>query len=134
MSYVFPERLEIPQQMSLVAFQSDFCFAHIFLNFVWRGYGSLWLEQAAEGKLGPVALDAAKALAQSTFGKSKNLANIELQGTVHYGKSLQALVTELKNSQALLSKGEAYKLVVPILVLMMHAVCTTHCAASLRPH
>ncbi|RFU27315.1 hypothetical protein B7463_g9035, partial [Scytalidium lignicola] len=122
---VIPARLEIPQQMSLVAFQSDFCFAYIFSNFVWRGYGSLWLERAAEGKLGPVALDAAKALAQSTFGRSKKVADVEIQGGIHYSKSLQALAKELGNTQALLLEGEACKLVVPILVLMMHASTLT---------
>ncbi|KAH8819330.1 hypothetical protein F5884DRAFT_839408 [Xylogone sp. PMI_703] len=120
-----PTRIEIPQQMSLVAFQNDIFFAYIFSNFIWRGYGSIWLEHAAEGRLGPLALDAAKALAQSTFGKSKKVTDVEIQGGIHYGKSLQALAKELGNTRALLLKGETHKLIVPVLVLMMHASTLT---------
>ncbi|KAJ9133846.1 Transposase tc1-like protein [Pleurostoma richardsiae] len=121
---------DIPAEMSLAAFEGDFCFSYIFSNFVWKGYGSLWLDQAAEGKLGQLALDAATALAQSTFGRSKNVASIRMRGEVYYGKSLQALAEQLEDTQAVLARGGGHGLVVPVLVLMMHASTLTDRTAA----
>ncbi|KAJ4198727.1 hypothetical protein NW767_008718 [Fusarium falciforme] len=101
--------------MSLIAFQGDFCFSFMFSNFVWRSYGASWLDQAAAGKLGRLSLDATKALSQANFGKSNHQSGIELKGVIQYGKCLESLAQELGSSCG-------RDLLVPILVLMMHAV------------
>lgn len=107
--------------MNLSAFHEDFYFGFMFSNFVWRGYGSQWLSQAAQGKLGRLSLDSAKALAQSVFGKSKRVTGIEIQGSVLYGRCLQNLVHKLAASPE--PGGETGReLIIPILTLMMHAV------------
>ena len=111
----------VPKQLSLVAFEGDFCFAYTFSNFVWRGYGSQWLDQAAEGRLGDLALDSVKALSYSTFGKSNRLVDVELKGSVHYGRCLRTLAKELRDGTVVSDRGKG-DLLVPILVLMMHAV------------
>ncbi|CAM1510073.1 Fc.00g004080.m01.CDS01 [Cosmosporella sp. VM-42] len=112
-----------PAELSLVAFQGDFCFAFMFSNVVWRSYGAPWLDQAAQGKLGDLSLDATKALAQANFGRSNHKPDIELQGVVQYGKCLKSLAAELGKGMALAQGGQ--DLLVPILVLMMHAASHT---------
>lgn len=104
-----------PPEMSLIAFQGDFCFSFMFSNFVWRSYGAPWLDQAAAGKLGRLSLDATKALSQANFGKSNHQSDIELKGVIQYGKCLESLAQELGSSCG-------RDLLVPILVLLMHAV------------
>ncbi|KAI1771605.1 hypothetical protein F4818DRAFT_196352 [Hypoxylon cercidicola] len=121
------ERVRLSQGLDLAAFQDDFCFAFAFSNFVWRGYGAQWLAQAAQGKLGHLALDSTRALAQSYFGKAKGVPSIEIQGNIQYGKCLHGLWQELGEGKAL-AKG--HELVVPILVLMMHASTLTDRAAA----
>ncbi|KPM44513.1 hypothetical protein AK830_g2026 [Neonectria ditissima] len=108
-----------PPELSLVAFQGDFCFSFMFSNFVWRSYGALWLDQAAQGKLGDLALDATKALAQGNLGRLNHKADIELAGVVQYGKCLGTLAADLGKRMSM-AQG-AQELLVPILVLMMHA-------------
>lgn len=108
-----------PPELSLVAFQGDFCFSFMFSNFIWRSYGSLWLNQAAEGKLGHLAFDATKALSQANFGRTNHKTDIELEGSVQYGKCLTTLATELGKGTALVKDGN--QLLIPILILLMHA-------------
>ncbi|KIL84046.1 transcriptional regulatory protein moc3 [Fusarium avenaceum] len=103
--------------MSLIAFQGDFCFAFMFSNFVWRGYGTLWLEQAAAGKLGGLSLNATEALSQANFGRSNHKPDIELKGVVQYGNCLRTLAVVLDSGAV--QGGQ--DLLVPILVLLMHA-------------
>ncbi|KAI2462898.1 hypothetical protein F4781DRAFT_418451 [Annulohypoxylon bovei var. microspora] len=93
------KRIQVSRALDLTAFQEDFCFSFIFSNFVWRGYGALWLSQAAQGKLGHLALNSARALAQSYFGRAKKLTKVEIQGTVQYGKCLRGLWQELSLCQ-----------------------------------
>ncbi|KAK7430697.1 hypothetical protein QQZ08_002741 [Neonectria magnoliae] len=112
-----------PPELSLVAFQGDFCFSFMFSNFVWRSYGALWLDQAAQGKLGGLALDATKALAQANFGRLNHKADIELEGMVQYGKCLGTLAADLGKCMSMVQRAQ--ELLVPILVLMMHAVGST---------
>jgi hypothetical protein len=106
--------------MSLIAFQGDFCFAFMFSNFVWRSYGAPWLDQAAAGKLGSLSLDATKALSEANFGRSNHKPDIELKGVVQYGKCLKTLAGALGSGAV----QEGQHLLVPILVLLMHAVGT----------
>lgn len=93
----------------------------MFSNFVWRGYGNQWLAGAAEGKLGGLALASSQALARSTFGRAKGVVDVELKGAVQYGHCLSMLARGLSRMQGL-SSQEASSLVVPVLVLLMHAV------------
>jgi hypothetical protein len=109
------------QELSLVAFEGDICIAHLFRNFVYKTYGTLWLEQAAGGKLGDLSSEATKALSQYTFGVQNKVQDIELQGAVRYGKCLRVLASELENGPKLHATGHG--LVVPILVLLIYAVC-----------
>ncbi|KAF4468718.1 Transcriptional regulatory moc3 [Fusarium albosuccineum] len=106
-----------PPEMSLVAFQGDFCFSFMFSNFVWRSYGTPWLDEAAAGRLGHLSLDATRALSEANFGRSNHQPDIELKGVVQYGKCLKTLAMELESGIA----HGGRDLLVPILVLMMHA-------------
>ncbi|KAM5385726.1 hypothetical protein ACJZ2D_000925 [Fusarium nematophilum] len=106
-----------PPEMSLIAFQGDFCFAFMFSNFVWRSYGTPWLDQAAAGKLGSLSLDATKALSHANFGRSNHKPDIEIKGVVQYGKCLKTLAGVLGNGGVQGGRD----LLVPILVLLMHA-------------
>ncbi|KAH7121625.1 hypothetical protein EDB81DRAFT_230961 [Dactylonectria macrodidyma] len=105
-----------PPELSLVAFQGDFCFSFMFSNFVWRSYGALWLDQAAQGKLGDLAFDTTKALAQANFGRLNHKSNIELEGVIKYGNCLKTLAADLGRCMEC-----SQDLLVPILVLMMQA-------------
>lgn len=109
-----------PPELSLIAFQGDFCFSFMFSNFVWRSYGALWLDQAAQGRLGGLSLDATKALAQANFGRLNHKSDIELEGVVQYGQCLKTLADDLGRCMTLVQGAE--DLLVPILVLLMHAV------------
>ncbi|KAI2615538.1 hypothetical protein GGR54DRAFT_294123 [Hypoxylon sp. NC1633] len=104
-------------ELSLVAFESDICTAHMFKNFVWKSYGTPWLDQAAEGRLGNLSLDAVKALAQLNFGLSNRARDLQLRGSAQYGKCLRVLAGELGKDGAAIR--DSRWLVVPILVLMM---------------
>ncbi|KAF5688792.1 transcriptional regulatory moc3 [Fusarium circinatum] len=107
-----------PPEMSLIAFQGDFCFAFLFSNFVWRSYGAPWLDQAAAGKLGSLSLDATKALSRANFGRSNHKSDIELKGIVQYGKCLSTLAGALGSN----TTQRRQELLIPILVLLMHSV------------
>lgn len=109
-----------PEELSLVAFESDVCTTYLFSNFVWKSYGSLWLDQAAQGKLGALSLDAVKALAQLSFGLSNRVKDLQLKGVAQYGRCLRILAEELGKDGAAAHGNE--RLMVPILVLMMVSV------------
>ncbi|KAI1375817.1 hypothetical protein F4677DRAFT_101693 [Hypoxylon crocopeplum] len=105
------------RELSLVAFETDICTAHMFRNFVWKSYGTPWLDQAAGGKLGNLSLDAVTALAQLNFGLSNRTRDLQLRGSAQYGKCLRVLAGELGKDGA--AVHDSRWLVVPILVLMM---------------
>ncbi|XXG96885.1 hypothetical protein Hte_003176 [Hypoxylon texense] len=105
------------RELSLVAFEKDVCTAHMFSNFVWRSYGCLWLDQAAEGKLGDLSFDAVRALAQLNFGLSNRAQDLQLKGVAQYGKCLRVLAEELGKDGT--APQGSQRLMVPILVLMM---------------
>jgi hypothetical protein len=92
----------------------------MFSNFVWRSYGSSWLDKSAEGRLGDLAREATKALSLSNFGRANHKPDIQLQGAATYGKCLKALADELGNRLA--SGTGSQDLLYPVLILMMHAV------------
>ncbi|KAI0468483.1 hypothetical protein F4859DRAFT_205268 [Xylaria cf. heliscus] len=124
---VHGESLRLPTQISLVAFQEDLCFAYIFSNFVWRGYGASWLHQSAQGLLGQLAFDSVKALAEISFGKSQKSQQTEIQGRLKYGKALRYMIERLGDGQ----KGGLWELVVPILLLLMHTTTLTNRSAAM---
>ncbi|KAI1410080.1 hypothetical protein F5Y13DRAFT_76739 [Hypoxylon sp. FL1857] len=105
------------QGLNLVAFEGDMCTAHMFGNFIWKSYGTLWLDRAAEGKLGILSLDAVKALARLNFGLCNRVQDLQLQGAALYGKCLRVLAEELGKDGSAVHDNRT--LVVPILVLMM---------------
>lgn len=110
----------IPSSLSLVAFKDNLEFSYLFDNFVWRTYAWPWLELSARGKLGLLSLDASRCVAQTVFGKSHHQKDIELQGQVLYGQAIRGLSQELCNA----GKPGCEELIVPILLLLIHAVCT----------
>lgn len=116
-----------PTQISLAGFQEDLCFAYIFSNFVWRGYGASWLHQSAQGLLGQLAFDSVTALAEINFGKSQKSQRTEIQGRLKYGKALRCMIGRLEAQR----KNDLAELVVPILVLLMHTVMRPQLAESL---
>lgn len=104
-----------PSELSLIAFKDEFCISFTFANFVWRSYGSPWLEQAAQGKLGALALDATRGLSQSNFGKANHQSVLELEGVQRYSTCLNVL-------RDALMIGVTGELLVPILIMLIHSV------------
>lgn len=108
----------IPQSMSLVAFKDDIEFTYLLDNFVWRTYGTPWLEMSCSGKLGELPLNAARAFAQSVFGKQHHQKSIELQGQARYGHTIRSLSEALNH----VARPGSEDLIVSVLLLLMHAV------------
>ncbi|KAF2462353.1 hypothetical protein BDY21DRAFT_418252 [Lineolata rhizophorae] len=107
----------VPDELSLEAFQGDVCLAFLFENFVWRSYGTPWLELAAKGKLDALSSQACQALARSNFGRAFHDAELQTSGAVEYGAALQALRPMLSDP----SRPDFTSLVVPVLILLMHS-------------
>ncbi|KAI8962827.1 hypothetical protein F5Y11DRAFT_347182 [Daldinia sp. FL1419] len=117
-----------PRELSLGAFERDMCTTHMFGNFVWRSYGALWLNQASEGKLGNLSLDAVTALSQLSFGLNNSVRELQLKGAAQYGRCLRILAEELRRESA--TGYDNRRLVVPILVLMMVSAIQTDRTAA----
>ncbi|KAI0444914.1 hypothetical protein F4803DRAFT_560573 [Xylaria telfairii] len=117
----------MPTQISLSAFQEDLCFAYIFSNFVWRGYGASWLHQSSQGLLGQLAFDSVKALAEISFGKSQKSYQTEIQGRLKYGKALRYMIERLGDGE----RSSLRELVIPILLLLMHTTTLTDRSAAM---
>ncbi|KIW70817.1 hypothetical protein PV04_03056 [Phialophora macrospora] len=107
-------------ELSFVAFRENIQFSYLFDNFVWSSYGSPWLQMSAEGKLDALSLEACRAFSLSIFGRHHHQAEIEVSGAVHYDKTVRALSSRLSNVGAPGSEC----LIVPIMVLLMHASST----------
>ena len=107
-------------ELSLIAFKGDMQYAYLFDNFVWSTYANPWLWMAACGKLGQLSVTASQALAQSAFGKHHNHSETIATGAVSYSNTVKSLVA------ALAEPGNRGKeaLLVPVLILLMHAVRT----------
>jgi hypothetical protein len=109
----------------------------MFANPVWRLYGGAWLPDAARGRLGGLALEAARAVARAGFGRMSGRRKVEVAGQAAYGRCLGILAGELAERKGCahveragvgerrmgkgMRKGKE-DLVVPVLVMMMHAV------------
>lgn len=106
-----------PPELSLVAFKDNLYLSLMFSNHVWRASAAVWLEDAATGKLGRLSMDSAFALSQANFGRINHQHDIESQGTALYGQCLTSLAGQLANVDR---GGQA--LLIPILLLLMHAV------------
>ena len=109
------------QELSLVAFQPNIEFSFLFDHFVWRTYGTPWLDLAAAGKLGDLSASASRSLAQSTFGQSYHQPAIELSGAIHYSKTLKSLIPRLEDPK----KPGIEMLIVPIMIMLNRAVRKT---------
>ena len=108
----------LPFELSLVAFRDDIQFSYLFDNFVWSSYGSPWLQMSAEGKLDALSLEACRAFSLSTFGRHHHQDDIEVDGAVHYDKTVRALSSRLSG----VGYPGSEALIVPIMILLMHAV------------
>jgi hypothetical protein len=106
----------IPESLSLIAFKPTFCYAYLFDNFVWTAFACGWLEEAATGKISPLAQKASSALSKSNFGNSHHQKEIKLEGSIDYGKTIQGLIPLLSNPTA----PESEALLIPIILLTIH--------------
>ncbi|KAJ9137097.1 transcriptional regulatory protein moc3 [Pleurostoma richardsiae] len=134
--FASPPRGSPPPELDLSAFRDDVCLAHMFANPVWRLYGGAWLPDAARGRLGGLALEAARAVARAGFGRMSGRREVEVAGQAAYGRCLGILAGELAERKGCahveragvgerrmgkgMRKGKE-DLVVPVLVMMMHA-------------
>lgn len=107
-----------PPELSLVAFREDMCSAFLVANFVWRTYGTPWIEMAAKGNLGQLSLDASRALSQANFGSAHHQQAIKLDGIIQYSKVLKALAQQLSEP----TRPGVEKLIVPVMMLLIYAV------------
>ena len=94
------------------------CSAFLVANFVWRTYGTPWLEMAAKGELGQLSLDASRALSQTNFGTAHHHEAIKLDGMIQYSKVLKALALQLLDPM----RPGLEELIVPVMMLLIHAV------------
>lgn len=109
---------ELPMELSLAAFQSEVCTAFMLHNFVWKTYGNGWLEPAAQELLDQLSTQAVRALSGIFFGIFHHKEDIQLQACLHYGKVLAQLRMRLAEPS-----GEGVeRMIIPVLVLLMHAV------------
>ncbi|KIW27499.1 hypothetical protein, variant [Cladophialophora immunda] len=116
----------MPQELSFVAFRDNIQFSYLFDNFVWSSYGSPWLQMSAEGKLDALSLEACRAFSLTIFGRHHRQAEIEVNGAIHYDKTVRALSSRLSNVGAPGSEN----LIVPIMILLMHSSSTPDPQAS----
>ena len=112
------DSIQVPEELSLVAFKDDMQFAYLFENFVWSSYGTPWLELAALGKLNTLSLVACQAFAQTVYGKYHRLPGIQVEGGTQYGNAVRTLSLELSH----VGKPSSEALIVPIMVLLLHTV------------
>ena len=110
-----------PNELSLIAFKPEICMSFIFDNFVWRSYGTPWLDLAAAGRLDPLSMQSCQALSMLNFGKHHNQAHIELEGAAAYGAALQNLAPALTSS----ARTDMAPLIIPILIMLLYAVSTS---------
>ena len=112
-----------PGELSLVAFEGNICLTFLFENFVWRSYGTEWLELAALGRLDAVSSFAIRGLSHANFGKSHHSQDLQLRGAAQYGQALKTLTPEL-------SRPTNPRLLIPILILLLHSSLHTDQAGS----
>jgi len=113
-----------PNELGLGAFQQDFCISYVLSNFIWRAFGAGWLDLAAQGRLGGLALQATTALSRVTFGRESHLAQLEKKGHALHGVCLRALAGELSKDPVTLA-ARAPGLMASSLVLLVHANANT---------
>ncbi|MCJ1379168.1 hypothetical protein MMC17_002268 [Xylographa soralifera] len=92
------------------------CSTFLVANFVWRAYGTPWLEMSAKGSLGQLALGASRALAQSNFGTAHHYEDGKLYGMIQYSNVLQELAPLLSDP----SRPGVEELIVPVMLLLIH--------------
>lgn len=77
-----------------------------------------WLEPAAQEQLDPLSTQSIRALSNIFFGMSYHQEDIQLQACLHYGKALKQLRGGLADPR----KPGIENLIIPVLILLMHAV------------
>ena len=117
-----------PPFVNLTAFKDNMQYSLLFDSLIWIQYGSCWLQRAALGKFGVLALEAAQALSLNIFGQHNNLPNAEIEAAQYYSSALRKLSAELETIYED-HTGKEY-LLMPILILIVHSVSRT----PLCPH
>jgi hypothetical protein len=112
--------LPAPNELDLSAFKDDMCISYVFANFIWRAFGTGWLDLAARGSMGTLAFQATAAFSQMTFGRENGVAQLEAQGHDLHGKCLRTLRVELGTDAGGLT-AKAPSLIASVLVLLLHA-------------
>ena len=104
-----------PPELSFVAFQSDFCFAALFGNFIHWAYGGTWMEMAATSGVG-LAGESVTALAQAHLGRVHHMSEIYIEGMARYGSCLGELAPQLASTK------ESSHLLVPMILFLLISV------------
>jgi hypothetical protein len=102
------------------------CSSFLVANFVWRAYGTPWIEMAAKGQLGQLSLDASRALSQTNFGTAHHQQDIKLEGMVQYSKVLTTLAPQLSDP----GRPGVEDLIVPVMMLLIQAVSGSQSVAD----
>ncbi|EPE06633.1 transposase tc1-like protein [Ophiostoma piceae UAMH 11346] len=102
-----------PRELSFVAFQSDFCFAALFDNFVHWAYGGTWMEKAASSGIGLTG-ESIKALAQAHLGRVHHMSEIYIEGIARYGSCLRDMAAQIASTSK-----ETSQLLVPMILFLI---------------
>lgn len=98
---------------------------------MWSHYGSPWLQDSAQGRLGVLAQEASQALSLRMFGQYHHLANVEIEGAQRYGSAVRKLSSRISTVGAPGSEA----LLITIMILLLHSVSLPllyTCSASHR--
>lgn len=115
--------------VSLAAFKDDIQYAFLFSNLVWCHYGSPWLQESAQGRLGVVALEACQAFSLKVFGQHHYLTDIQIDAAQHYGSAMRKLSSRLATASAL----DTQHLLIPIMILLLHSVSRIRVDKLIKP-
>jgi hypothetical protein len=97
-------------------------------NFIWRTYGHGWLEAAA-AEADSLGSWAVKALSSIFFGISHHQEDMQMKATLQYGQAVSLLRPALSDP----SKPGIEELIVPIMLMLMHAVGLVLLSPKLAP-
>lgn len=89
----------IPQYMSVAAFRDTMHFAHLFDDLLWRSYGSPWLQESAQGKLGQLSYDACASLSQRCFGHRFQQPVLDKGSALVYDRVLSSLRVSISSAE-----------------------------------
>jgi hypothetical protein len=111
-------QISISPTLSLSPFKHNIQYSFLFAHLIWSQHGSPWLQAAAQGKLGDLALEACHAFSMKLFGHHHSLIEVENRGAEVYGGVVLKLSNQLPSVRA--SSGE--QLLAPAMILLLQAV------------